>query len=404
MKTGHLDGQRIAELQNYKFQMLPSPPDPLEALFYYDTTLHSFRYYNGNEWIDGTKYLAGYGINIANNTISINIASGANAGNVTLTATTNGLAANVANASTTAKGIIEIATDAEATTGTATDLAVTPKQLATKIGYTDLSIKPNSENYLDYDNTNGQISAKVDTTVTANSSKLITSGAVQTAIALALSGALIYQGTWSATNQTNYSTIPLPAKKGYMYAVSGTTTIDGVEWNSGDYLVINKDIAASGAITSADVDKIDNTEASDIVRLNATQTLTNKTINADNNTISNLEISNFKSHVVRNSTQGIRSAENASDSALVTEKNIATVLANKVYTTTNPALTQAGGICSWVINHGLNNANVGVFLYEVSTNARVMYDYSITDANTITVSILSATNIDEDSYEVVILG
>lgn len=404
MKFGNLDGQRIAEIQNYKFQMLSSAPSPLEALFYYDTTLHSFRYHNGTEWIDGTKYLAGYGIDITNHTISIAIATGTSAGNITLTATANGLAANVANASTTTKGIIEIATDSEASAGTATTLAINPKQLATKIGFGDLSIKSGSTDYLEYDNTNGQFGAKVDTSVTANSTKLITSGAVQSAIALALSGALKYQTTWNATGQTNYSSIVLPVEKGYMYPVSGSTTIDGVEWNSGDYLVINKNIPAGGTITSADVDKIDNTEASDIVRLNAIQTLTNKTIDADNNTITNLETDNFKSGVIRTSANGIRQPSSASDTAMVTEKNIATVLANKEYHTTNPALTQSGGVCSWPVSHGLNNTNVGAYLYEVATNERVMYDYSITDANTVTISILSATNIAENTYKVVILG
>lgn len=62
MKTGNLDGQGLAQLQNYKFQMLSSAPSPSEALFYYDTSLHSFRYYNGTQWIDGTKFAAGLGI------------------------------------------------------------------------------------------------------------------------------------------------------------------------------------------------------------------------------------------------------------------------------------------------------------------------------------------------------
>ena len=158
MKTGNLDGQRIAELQNYKFQMLSSAPNSSEALFYYDTTLHSFRYYNGTEWIDGTKYVEGNGIDITNNTVSINIASGANAGNITLTATVNGLAASVAEASTTTKGIIEIATDTEATTGTSTTLAVNPKQLATKV--TKLSTKPTAGTYTKVTiNGEGQVTA-----------------------------------------------------------------------------------------------------------------------------------------------------------------------------------------------------------------------------------------------------
>ena len=49
--------------------------------------------------------------------------------------------------------------------------------VADKIELTDLSIAAGSANYLEYDNTNGQFGAKVDGTVTENSTKLVTSGA-----------------------------------------------------------------------------------------------------------------------------------------------------------------------------------------------------------------------------------
>lgn len=401
MKFGNLDGQRIAEIQNYKFQMLPSAPSPLEALFYYDTTLHSFRYHNGIEWIDGTKYLEGYGISIENHTISIKIASGVNAGNVTLTADSNGLSASVPNASTSGKGIIEIATDSEASTGTAEDLAINPKQLATKIGFGDLSIDSGSSNYLEYNSTNGKIGAKVDTTVTENSTNLVTSGAVSSAIGLALTGALKYKGTWTATNQSSYATITLPVKKGYMYAVSGTTTISGVEWNSGDYLVIKNDVASGGTISSSDVEKIDNTEASDIVRLSATQTLTNKTIDADDNTISDLTTSNLKSGVLQTV---IRATTSATDTTIASELAISKALAGRIYSATNSALTTSGGVCTWTVSHNMNNSNVAIHLYEVSSGEEVMFDRAITSTNVVTIKILSASNISADTYKVVVLG
>ena len=78
-----------------------------------------------------------------------------------------------------------------------------------------------------------------------------------------------------------------------MYPSGEDVTIDGITWNQGDYLLVNEDVAEGGTLTSAKVQKIDNTEASDIVRLNATQTLTNKTIDATDNTISNLATTNF---------------------------------------------------------------------------------------------------------------
>ena len=261
----------------------------------------------------------------ANNDISASVKITATQGNVTLSAEADGLKAQVAEASTSAKGIIEIATDAEATAGSSEVLAVNPKQLqaeiasgiADKIELTDLSIASGSANYLTYDNTTGEIGANVDTAVTDSSTNLVTSGAVATAIGNALVGGVLYKGTFTATGETDYSSITLPVKAGYLYAVSGSATIGGVELNTGDFILINKDVASGGTITSADVDKIDNTEASDIVRLDATQTLANKTIDADDNTITDLTTTNFKSGTIVTSI-----ASTSTDSEIPTAKAV----------------------------------------------------------------------------------
>lgn len=271
--------------------------------------------------------------------------------------------------------------------------------VTSKIGLTDLSIDTGSTNYLGYDNSTGKFSAKVDTTVTQSSSKLVTSGAVYTAIDNAITGGMKYQGVWTATGQTDYSSITLPVKAGYMYLVSGSATIGGIEWNTDDYLVINADVPVGGTIT--DVKKIDNTEGSDIVRLNASQTLTNKTIDADDNTISDLTTSNLKSGVLQTT---VRAVASASDAAIPSEKAVASALAAKSYSAQNTALTVSGGICTWTVTHNLNNSNVGVFLYEVSSGDRVMYDYAITSANVVTIKILASANIAANTYKVVVLG
>ena len=201
--------------------------------------------------------------------------------------------------------------------------------LAPKIELGDLSIASGSVNYLEYNSANGQFGAKVDGTVSENSTNLITSGAVYTAIDSALVGGVIYKGTFAAAGQTDYSAITLPVKAGYLYYVSSgeDVTIDGIEWNAGDYLLINEDVAVGGTITSAKVRKIDNTEASDIVRLNAAQTLTNKTIDATSNTVSNLATSNFASGVVGTVLAGTASASNT---VLPSEKAVADALATAV--------------------------------------------------------------------------
>ena len=353
-------------------------------------------------------------------TVSLKIATGGNAGNVTLTANTNGLSASVADASTSAKGIIEIATDTEASTGTSETLAVNPKQLATKVtannaitagtgtvvtydtkglvtSSSNIGIDSGSSNYLSFSTSTYKIGANVDTTVTSSSTNLVTSGAVASAIGTALTGALIYHGTWTATSQTDYSSITLPVKKGYMYAVSGSATVSGVEWNAGDYLVINKDIAAGGSITSSDVDKIDNTEASDIVRLNATQTLTNKTIDADDNTIKDLATSNFKSGVIV-TTVGSTGA----DTSIPTEQAVREAISATKATFTNPALTQSGGVCTWTITSALSPDCI-CNIKETSSGAEVYCEVTY-GSGTITVKMNSASNITAGTYTAVVLG
>ncbi len=196
---------------------------------------------------------------------------------------------SVASATNAVAGILRIATDSEASTGTAEGIAVNPKQLAN-------------------------------------------------AIASALVGAMVYKGTWNITSATDYSGITLPVKQGYMYLVTGTgpKTIGGIEWNPGDYIVMDADVAVGGTITQ--VSKIDNTEASDIVRLNATQTLTNKTIDADDNTIQDLATGNFKSGVIVTSV-----GATGADTSLPTEKAvrsaITTATTNMVTTNGTQTLT-----------------------------------------------------------------
>lgn len=139
-----------------------------------------------------------------------------------------------------------------------------------------------------------------------------------------IKGNIEYKGVWTATGQTNYSSIPLPVKSGFMYLVQGSTTIGGIEWENGDYLIVNEDVAVGGTLTN--VSKFDNTESNDIVRLNVAQTITNKTIDADNNTIRDLVTSNLKSGVLRTTVRG---AAQATDTSMASEKAIATALTGK---------------------------------------------------------------------------
>lgn len=350
------------ELQNAVAQNLASAPaSPVAGQEYFNTSDNKKYIYNGSSWVDETNqgkiYTEGAGIDIS-------------AGDV-------------------------ISIDNTVTAGTGTVVTYNASGLVT--GSSELSIASGSTNYLEYSSANHNFGAKVDTTVTASSTKLITSGAVATAIGTALTGALIYQGTWTATSQSDFSSITLPVKKGYMYAVSGSGTVGGIEWNAGDYLVMNKDVASGGTITSSDVDKIDNTEASDIVRLSSTQTLTNKTIDADDNTIQDLTTSNFKSGVVVTSV-----GSTGADTSIPTEKAVRSAISALKTTATNPSLTASGGICTWTVT-ATQSPNCICTIRETSGGAEVLCDVTY-GSGSITVKINSSSNISSGVYTAVIIG
>lgn len=425
------------EIQNVKFQSLAATPNNVaEAQFWYDSVNDRPVWYDGATVRQfGKVYSEGNGIDITSDVISIDnsvtaatkckitynaqglVTSGADLQasdipSLTLSkisdVTASASELNIldgATLSTTELNVLDGITASTAELNIMDGVTVTASDINSvtgKITLTDLSIDSGSTNYLGYDNTSGKFSAKVDTTVTASSSKLVTSGAVSTAIGNALTGALKYQGTWTATSQTDYSSITLPVKKGYMYAVSGTATIGGVEWNSGDYLVINKDVAAGSSITSSDVEKIDNTEASDIVRLSSTQTLTNKTIDADDNTISDLTTSNLKSGVLQTTVRGTSSA---SDTSIPSEKAVATAIngITKKITATNPALTVSNGGVTWTITNTLGTADVEVSVRITSSGKMVIPAWSAT-SSTITIEMLSSADIAAGYYTAVIEG
>lgn len=354
------------------------------------------------------------------------------------------------------KCTVQIATDAQASTGTAEDVAINPKQYALKAPIASPTFT-------------GTPAAPTASSGT-NTTQIATTAFVQTEIAAATLNAQIYKGQWDTTGQTDYSSLNsyLPIKAGWFFRCIGTgCTIDGVEYNAGDAITFNTNVASGATITTAVIDKTDNTESTDLVKLNETQTLTNKTIDGDDNTVKDLTVGCFKTgEVITTATQnsgklitsgGVYTELQAKEAVLtfstgltrnqntvsVDHPFIALAAGSIAYggsggtlseltagtvgyvltmgssgypvwqaaqgavdkeSYTNPALTPSSGVCTWTIDHTLNTRDVTVEVYNTSTYKKVIMDVVHTSTSQITIMFNAPGNVSAGIYKAVLVG
>ena len=132
------------QLENAVIQNLASDPSSGKAgQIYYNTTDNGYRYHNGTAWVSITaeavkSIVAGNGLTSSGtDTVAISLGTPSASGSGSNTYGSNGVTANshthqisLPDATDSAKGVIELATDAEATAGTDTTRAINAKQLA----------------------------------------------------------------------------------------------------------------------------------------------------------------------------------------------------------------------------------------------------------------------------------
>lgn len=132
------------QLENAVIQNLASDPSSGKAgQIYYNTTDNGYRYHNGTAWVSITaeavkSIVAGDGLTSSGtSTVTISLGTPSTSGSGSNTYGSNGVTANshthqisLPDATDSAKGVIELATDAEATAGTDTTRAINAKQLA----------------------------------------------------------------------------------------------------------------------------------------------------------------------------------------------------------------------------------------------------------------------------------
>lgn len=389
---GDLDLNRN-ELQNAVVQNLAATPANLKAGLIWFNTADGYLYiYNGTSAeIVGKPYVlpAATTSTLGGVIVGTNISVAAD-GTI-----------SVANASTSGKGVIEIATDAEATAGTSTTLAVTPKQLATKqdtisdlatirsgaaLGAT--AVQPNS------------VTAGTYTKVTVGANGLVSGvGQLQASDIPDLSATYVARTAIGAANGVagldGDGKVPTSQLPSYVddvidaYIVSGATALSA-GWLSA---------TSGGSALTPETGKI-------YVVLTAGEYL-NKTYRWSGSTY--VEISAAPAQATE-STAGIaaiatQAEVNAgtNDTKFVTPAKLAAFAAGdaKVSTATNPALTQTGGVCTWTLSSTPTNCIVSI--YEVSSGAEVFVE-KILGAGSVTIKMNSTSNIAAGTYKAVIIG
>lgn len=173
------------QLENAVIQNLASDPSSGKAgQIYYNTTDNGYRYYNGTAWVsisaDAIKSIvAGNGLtsSTSGNAVTLTLGtpstSGATSGNTlgdnSVTENSHTHQIRIPSASTAEKGIVQLATDTDVTTGTETKKAVTPKQLAEVKGTADAASTKATTNATEIANIKNGTTAVGKATKVANS-------------------------------------------------------------------------------------------------------------------------------------------------------------------------------------------------------------------------------------------
>ena len=145
-------------------------------------------------------------------------------------------------------------------------------------------------------------------------------------------------------------------------SATGITTPSSGDLGLGDQVIANQ---TSASPTAAMFDAIDNTESADLVKLAASQTLTNKTIDAGNNTISGLGTGNFGSGVIQTAISGPTNSQIPTALAVKNYADNAAGAKSKKYTA---AISAASTGTIAAATHGCGTLCIVAVYETVSTN------------------------------------
>lgn len=127
---------------------------------------------------------------------------------------------------------------------------------------------------------------------------------------------------------------------------------------------------------------------------------------ATTTTVSDLKINKMTSAQYATITPSATELYFITDDSGITSSDVTDALGYtpvKKIVETNGALTQSGGICTWSISQSIGTG-VQVKTYLVSTGEEIMPDSITVTSTTVTIKILSASNISAETYRAVIQG
>ena len=348
-----------------------APSNPVEGQHYYNTVDKKTYTWNGTEWSS-----SGYVLTPASSTTLGGVKIGDN-----LSVENDGKL-SVNEASVNQKGVIEIATDTEATDGVSEILAVNPKQLATKL------------------TKNADITGGTGIKITYDSKGLVTSSS-----GLSASDIPDISSTYiPVTSIGNADGVASLDSNGKVPTEQLPTFVDDVV---DSYIVGSTPLAADWLSDSAGGSAL-TPETSKIYVIVSAGEYLNKTYRWSGTVY--VEISSAPGQATESVAGIAKIATTAEitagtdDSSFVTPAKLASYVAgiSKKYTAQNPALSPVGGVCTWTVAHNLG-ADVTALVKNVSNGERVFAD-EIYGNNTVEIKINSSTDISANTYKIVVIG
>lgn len=439
------------ELQNAVIQNLASAPsNPKEGQIYYNTANDTYYGYKNGSWValdsQGLIYSAGTGIDssaLSGGTIQVSttIASKTDIGSANLTIQRNGtnigtFSANATSAVTVNVSVPTTASEVGAlpSTTTITDLADTTQMSAINSGVTASTVSAVASN------TSGisAINSLIPSGTTA-SNQLVNKSYVDTedislqnqidnlkargrflalwncATGLAetnppqspytyQAGDYFIVGVVSTANPAvNYK----PNGSSYTTGVASTTVetevvdVDDVYYYDGTNWKLQINTQKTVSFSSLAGSPYDNTNLSNALNAKQDELTAGSNISISGNTISatNTTYSNGSGLSLTGTTFAV------DFTAVATAAQGAKAdTAVQVYSASNPALTQSGGVCTWTVTHNLGTRDVEVKVYEISTWEEVICSVALTSTNAVTIKLNSTSDITAAEYQAVVAG